>query len=270
MLQIKVIIKFVLLLILLYLNVAHSFEGVGECSKLLTDFAFLLDKSVYLPKALSGNCVIKRSADIPKILKAAGYNYKEQNNVITLTEIKPLDFKPWRAPLKRYKVSFAFLNKSSMRDCGAKMSDVIAALDNISMSFSLALTFGCPALDEDGSFGFSVDAALYDYWHYTHGIEQQRSKSTITSNTGAVTTDYEYLTTGLDLELRQTEIAQTYKLRYTSNSGSVTTSEGAITQLVQSDVTEVYKKQRKFLIIPLGTYNVESSYKMLLQIKELK
>lgn len=230
----------------------------------------MLDKSVYLPKALSGNCVVKRSGDIPKILKAAGYNYSEKNNVITLTEIKAPEIKPWRAPLRRFKINFAFLNKTSMIDCGARMGDVIASLENISLSFSLGLTFGCPALDDDGSFGFSVDASLYDYWRYTHGNEEQRSKSSITSSTGAVTTDYEYISTGLELELRQQEYSMTYRLRYTSKSGSVTTSEGAITDLIQSDVSEIYKKQRKFWIIPLGTYNVENSYKMLLQIKELK
>ena len=123
---------------LVYLNApCHSFEGVGECSKLLTDFAFLLKKSMYLPEALKGNCVIKSEKDFPKVLKSAGYHYKESNNVITLSEIISPAPKVWHAPLKRYLVNFAFLNKSSFFDCGLKANDVLASLDNLKFSFSV-------------------------------------------------------------------------------------------------------------------------------------
>lgn len=259
------------MLSVLFLSVhCHSFEGVGECPKLLTDFAFLMKKSVYLPEALKGSCVIHSEKDFPKVIKSAGYNYKEYGSVITLSEIEQPKPKIWHAPLKRYLVNFAFLNKSSVKDCGLKMSDVLASLDNLSVSFSVAASFGCPAFDDDGSFAFSANASLTDRWNYTHGTETQRPKSTITSSTGAVTTEYDYLTTGLDISLNQTEFGQYYALRYTSNNGSIITSAGAITPLVESDIVETYKKKRKLWIIPLGEYKVESSYKMLLQIKELK
>ena len=101
------------------LNVpSHSFEGVGECPKLLTDFAFLMKKSVYLPEALKGSCVIKNEKDFPKIMKNAGFNYKDNGDVITLTSIPlvpPPVPKTWHAPLKRYLINFAFLNKSSVK-----------------------------------------------------------------------------------------------------------------------------------------------------------
>lgn len=246
-----------------------AFEGSGDCPKILTDYAFLSGKSMYLPKLLSGNCVIKDSRDIPKVMKAAGFNYKETKNVITLSEIVPPIVKPWQAPLKRYVVNFAFLNKSSSMDCGLSLHDILAGFANLKFSFSLAGSFGCPAYDDDGSFAFSVVAALTDEWQYTHGIETQRPKTEITANTGAVTTSYDYITTGLDIRLNQTETGQYYNLRYTGRNGSITTSHGAITELVESDIVETYDKKRKLWIIPLGTYKVDSMFKMLLQIKEI-
>lgn len=268
----KEIVQFPLLVLLvLFLSVhCHSFEGVGECSKLITDFAFLTKKSVYLPEILKGSCVIHSEKDFTKVMRSAGFNYKEQGSVITLTEIPASLPKIWHAPLKRYVVNFAFLNKSSVIDCGLKMQDVLASLNNLSVSFSVGASFGCPAFDDDGSFAFSANATLTDRWNYTHGTETQRPKSTITSSTGAVTTEFDYLTTGLDISLNQTEHGQYYALRYTSNNGSIITSAGAITELVESDIVETYKKKRKLWFIPLGEYVVESNYKMLLQIKELK
>ena len=129
-----------LIILLLFQNVpCHSFEGVGECPKLLTDFAFLMKKSVYLPEALKGSCVIHSEKDFPKVLKSAGYNYKEQGSVITLTQIEPPKPKVWHAPLKRYIVNFAFLNKSSVLDCGLKMNDVLASNRNQSLPHQLNL-----------------------------------------------------------------------------------------------------------------------------------
>lgn len=228
---------------------------------------------MFLPKLLSGQCVIKDSRDIPIIMKAAGFKYKETKTSITLTEISPPPppiIKQWQPPLKRYIVNFAFLNKSSSIDCGLTMKDILAGFVNLKLSFSIAGSFGCPAYDDDGSFAFSVVAALTDEWQYTHGIENQRANSEITTSTGAVTTSYDYITTGLDIKLSQTEFGDYYDLRYTSRNGSITTSRGAITELVESDILETYEKKRKIWFIPLGSYKIESMFKMVLQIKELK
>lgn len=42
---------------------------------------------MFLPKLLSGHCIIKDSRDIPKIMKSAGYKYKEDKRTITLEEL---------------------------------------------------------------------------------------------------------------------------------------------------------------------------------------
>ena len=101
-----------------------------------------MKKSVYLPEALKGSCVIHNEKDFPKVLKSAGFAYKEHGSVISLTEIEPPKPKIWHAPLKRYLVNFAFLNKSSVKDCGLKMNDVLASLENLSVSFSVGASFG--------------------------------------------------------------------------------------------------------------------------------
>lgn len=236
----------------------------------MTDYAFLLKKSVYLPAALSGSCVVRSEKDFPLIFKSAGFNYKEKNSVITLSEIKPFfkpDFKPNR---KDFVVNFAFLNKSSVIDCGIKLNDVLATFENLSFSWSVGGSLGCPALDYDGSFGFSVNASLFDKWQYTHGVEEKRSDSEIIAATGSVTTSYKYITTGLDILLYQTESGVFYSLRYTSKNGSITTSSGAVSEFVESDVNEQVKRKRKLWFIPLGWETLDYSYKMILQIKELK
>lgn len=263
-----------LALSLLFLNAPlWAFEGVGDCPKILMDYAFLEGKSMFLPKLLSGHCVIKDSRSIPKIMKAAGYKYKEDKTTITLEELPPPPppiVKAWQPPLKRYLVNFAFLNKQSSKDCGLTMNDILASFSNLKLSFSVAGSFGCPAFEDDGTFAFSVVAALTDEWQYTHGTETQRANTEITTTTGAVSTSYDYITTGLDIKLNQTENGQFYNLRYTSRNGSITTNHGAITELIESDITETYEKKRKLWIIPLGSYTVEAMYKMVLQLKELK
>lgn len=263
-----------LALSLLFLSVpSWAFEGTGECPKLLMDYAFLEGKSMFLPKLLSGHCIIKDSRSIPKIMKAAGYKYKEDKTTITLEELPPPPppiVKAWQPPLKRYLVNFAFLNKQSSKDCGLTINDILASFANLKLSFSVAGSFGCPAFEDDGTFAFSVVAALTDEWQYTHGTETQRANTEITTTTGAVSTSYDYITTGLDIKLNQTEQGQFYNLRYTSRNGSITTNHGAITELVESDIAETYEKKRKLWIIPLGTYTVEAMYKMILQIKEVK
>lgn len=246
----------------------HSFEGSGECSKLVTDYAYLLKKSVFLPHSLSGNCVISSEKHFPLIMKNAGFNYKETASVISLTEVKPYIKPEFKAPKKEYLVNFAFLNTSSLINCGLTLDDVLASFKNLHFDFSVAGVFGCPALDKDGSFAFSVNAALNDSWSYTHGVEEQRAESQITASTGAVTTQYRYITTGLDIALNQRENGVFYSLRYTSRNGNITTSSGAVVDLVQSDITEVFKTKRKLWIIPLGYEDVENSYKLILQVKE--
>lgn len=250
-----------------------AFEGVGDCQKLLSDFAVLTKKSAFIPVALSGNCIVKSERDFPLVLKSAGFHYKEKSGVISLAPIPQPVEKPaptWKAQTKNFKIDFAFINVSSALDCGITLKDVLFSFENLSYSFSVGGSLGCPALDNDGSFTFSVNASLTDSWSYTHGTETQRAQSEITSATGAVTTNYSWITTGLDLKLEQKESGVFYSLRYTSKNGSVSTSSGLVADLIQADILEEVKQKKKLWILPLGYVRNEARYKLVLKVTEVK
>ena len=139
---------------------SFSFQGVGDCQKILQDYAQLTNKSVFLPHLLDGNCVVQSEKHLPLIMKNAGYSYSEKGGYIN---IKPIVYKEkekeeWKPQSKYYNVEFTFLNVSSAIDCGLKMDEIIASLKNLDYTFSLGLNLGCPALDYDGSFAFKVNA----------------------------------------------------------------------------------------------------------------
>lgn len=252
-----------------------AFEGVGDCQKLLGDFAVLTRKSAFIPAALSGNCIIKNEKDFPLVLKSAGFKYAEKSGVLTISALPaPVvkeEKKPeWKPSSKQYKIDFAFVNVNSALDCGLTLKEVLFSFENLDYSFSIGGSLGCPALDSDGSFSFSVNASLLDKWTYTHGVETQRAQSEITSATGAVTTSYTWITTGLDLTLEQKESGVFYTLRYTSKNGSVSTSSGLVTDLVQADITEDIKQKRKLWIIPIGWWHTDARYKLVLKVTEVK
>ena len=256
--------------LLFFCSFGFCFQGSGECSKILTDYAQLTNKSVFLPSALSGSCVVQSEKHFPLILKNAGYIFKEKSGVLDVHEIpipkeKPLE--SWKPQSKYFDVSFIFLNISSTLDCGLKMDDIIASSHNLNYSFSLGLSLGCPALDYDGSFAFRTNAHLIDIWEYSHGIETTRTKAQITSSTGAVTNQYEYLTTGLMLTLEQRENGIFYRLRYTGTNGSVTTSSGGIIDKVTALVTDEYTRTRYFGFIPLGKEKALATYTLVLRIE---
>lgn len=259
--------KTLLILFSIFVNL-YSFQGQGECVSLLSDYAILKGKSVFLPSTLNGNCVVKNENDFPLVMRSAGFNYKEKDRVIDVTAIVPWSPKPWTPKPKQYRISFAFLNVSSAIDCGLTLNDVLFSFENLQTSFSIGGSLGCPALDRDGSFALSVNAKLMDKWSYTHGTEISRPISQITSASGAVTTEYKYITSGLDLSLEQTEQSVFYTLRYTSSTGSVTTSRGALVPLVIADVEEVIKTQRKLWFIPLGWSTENQKFRLILQMVE--
>lgn len=254
--------------VLLFVINLYAFQGQGECKDILADYAILNGKSIYVPPGLNGKCVIKNERDIPFILKNAGYNYKERDRSLDITAIVPWTPKAWTPKEKRYRVNFAFINVSSAIDCGLTLDDVLFSFENLHGQFSLAGSLGCPALDRDGSFTLSVNANVVDQWSYNHGTEISRAVSQITSATGAVTTEYKYITSGLELSLIQFENYVQYKLRYTSSSGSVTTSQGALVPIVIADVEELVKTKRKLWIIPLGWSEEVQKYRLVLQFIE--
>lgn len=248
----------------------NAFEGSGDCNKLLSDFALLTNKSVFIPSSLSGSCVVKSEKDFPLILKNAGFRYSQKGTVLNVSEIPPIrerEKNPFKPQKKDYLVSFAFVNVTTAINCGVSLNDVLLSFDNLNYSFSFGGSVGCPALDLDGSFSFQVNASLVESWRYTHGVEVQRANSEITSSTGAVTTSYSYITTGLDLSLVQTESGTFYTLRYTSKNGSVTTSAGLVSPLVTADITEEIHQKRKLWIIPLGVETTTQNYKLVLKIE---
>lgn len=256
--------------LLFFVSFGFSFQGVGDCEKLLSDYAQLGNKSIFLPSVLSGHCVVQNEKHFPYILKSAGYSYKEKNGYIDIKPIPPYQEKPaepWQPKSLYYDVSFVFLNTSSALDCGLKMGDIVASSYNLNYSFSLGLQLGCPALDFDGSFAFRTNAHLLDLWEYSHGLESKRDKSTITSATGAVTTEYEYLTTGLYLALEQKETGVTYRLRYTGQNVSVTTNSGGIIRKVTALVTDEYTRTRYFGFLPLGKEKILATYTLILRIE---
>ena len=256
--------------LLLFCSFGFSFQGVGDCPKLLTDYAQLTGKSVFLPSGLAGSCVVQSEKHFPLILKNAGYIYKEKAGFLDVHEIpiyKEKAPEPWKPSSKFFNVSFIFLNISSTIDCGLKMEDVIASSHNLDYSFSLGLSLGCPALDYDGSFAFRTNVHLLDTWEYSHGVETSRTKAQITSSTGAITNQYEYLTTGLMLTLEQRESGIFYKFRYTGKNGSVTNSSGGIIDKITALVTDEYTRTRFFGFIPLGKEKVLATYSLILRIE---
>lgn len=107
---------------------------------------------------------------------------------------------------------------------------------------------------------------MLDSWSYSHGNETQRQNAQITSSTGAVTNQYEYVTTGLNLTLEQNENGVFYSLKYTGNNGSVTTSRGGIVEEVRATIMDEYKRRRKFWFIPIGQENKLALYTLVLRI----
>ena len=248
---------------------AFAFQGVGDCEKLLSDFAQLTQKSVFVPHALSGHCVVQNEKHFPLILKSAGFEYKLKDDFLQVSAIEKkvqTSAKKFLPKPLLFDVSFVFVNTSSVLDCGLTMGDVIASLDNLDYSFSFGLALGCPALDFDGSFAFRVNAKLLDSWNYSHGNESQRQNAQITSSTGAVTNQYEYVTTGLNLALEQNEKGVFYSLKYTGNNGSVTTSRGGIVDEVRATIMDEYTRIRKFAFIPIGKEKKLAMYTLVLRI----
>lgn len=246
-----------------------SFQGVGECEKLLSDYAQLTNKSVFLPHTLQGQCVVQSEKHFPLILKNAGFNYSEKNGFLKVTEIPPYKEKekePWKPESKFYDVEFVFVNMGNALDCGFRMDDIFLTLRNLDYNVSVGLALGCPALDEDGSFAFRVNAHLLETWTYSHGIEQQRQKAQITSSTGAVTNEYDWITTGLNISLSQTEKGVSFSLKYTGRNGSVTTATGGVVDEVKATITDEYVKTRKLWAFAIGKEKILAQYTLLLRI----
>ena len=254
---------------LLLITNLFAFQGAGECEKLIPDYAQLTNKSVFLPHALQGQCVVQSEKHFPLILKNAGFNYSEKSGTISIKEI-PLPKEKEKDPFKPkdiyYNVVFIFFNTQSAINCGISLDDILFRWQNLNYSFTFGGAVGCPAFDYDGSFAFSVNAHLVDRWEYSHGIEQQRQNAQITSASGAVTNQFEWITTGLNLVLEQSEKGVFYTLKYTSQNGSVTTSRGGLVDDVRAIVEDEYSRVRKLWFIPLGVESVRSQYRLLLRI----
>lgn len=246
-----------------------AFQGVGDCEKLLADYAQLTNKSVFLPRALSGSCVIQNEKHIPLVLRSAGFDYALKNDVIQVSAIEKsvsVVQKKFKPKSLLYDITFVFVNTSSAIDCGLTMRDIVATLENLDYAFTLGVSLGCPALDYDGSFAFHVNANLLDTWSYSHGNEMQRQNAQITSSTGAVTNQYEYVTTGLNLTLEQNETGVFYSLKYQGNNGSVTTSRGGIVEEVRATIMDEFKRRRKLAFIPIGWERKFAQYTLVLRI----
>lgn len=246
-----------------------AFQGVGDCQKLLQDYAQLTNKSVFLPQLLDGNCVIQSEKHLPLIMKNAGFLYAEKGGYI---QIKPIIYKEkekeeWKPEDKYYDVEFVFLNTSTALDCGFKMDDIFFKLRNLDYSFTLGVALGCPALDYDGSFVFRTNAHLIDVWNYSHGIEQQRQKAQITSATGAITNEYDYITTGLNITLSQSQKGVTFSIKYTGSNGSVTTASGGITDEIRATVTDEFTRTRKLWAFAIGKEKVLATYMLFMRIR---
>lgn len=249
---------------------SFAFQGVGDCEKLLSDYAQLTNKSVFLPAMFSGHCVIQNEKHFPLVLKSAGYDYKLKDDVIQVLQIQKSVTQYSKPKFKPkdlyYDIVFYFVNLQSAIDCGLKMSDIVATAQNLDYSFTFDLALGCPAFAQDGTFGFRVNAHLLDTWSYSHGVETSREHSTITSASGAVTTQYEYITAGLNLTLEQNENGVFYTLKYTGKNGSVTSSHGAIVERVEAQIVDEYDKVRKIAFLPIGKETIHATYTLLLMI----
>ena len=260
--------KYLWIALVLCVN-CFAFQGVGDCEKLLSDYAQLTNKSVFLPHTLQGQCVVQSEKHFPLILKSAGFNYSEKGGFLRVTEIPPIKEKEkdaWKPEDKYFDVEFVFVNISNVLDCGFKMEDIFFTLRNLDYSFSLGLSLGCPVLDEDGSFAFKTNAHLIESWSYSHGVEQQRQKAQITSSTGAVTNEYDWITTGLNITLFQTEKGVSFSLKYTGNNGSVTTATGGVVDEVKATITDEFTKTRKLWAWTIGKQKVLATYALLLRV----
>lgn len=266
----------ILILALLVFSLVDScfgFKSSAECSEVLADFATLTNKSVFIPASLSGRCIVNSEKDFPLIFKASGHSYKETGSVITVKPIpEPVRIykEPiYNPPLVKYQIQFLFVNMGSVIDCGLHMQDIIASFNNLDFDFSFAAGLGCPTLENDGSFAFTAIATFREHYQYSHGTETSRVNSEITSATGAITTSYDYLTTGLYLDLVQDSTAIKYSLRYSSPSGAVTTSQGVVGDYVYADIQDFLYVRRKFFFIPLGVERKFQNYKLILKFRRL-
>lgn len=254
---------------LLLVTNLFAFQGAGDCEKIISDYAQLMNKSVFLPHALQGQCIVQSEKHFPLILKNAGYNFAEKSGTIQIKEIpipKEKEKEPFKPKDLFFDVTFVFINTASALDCGLSVDDILFRWQNLEYSFTFGGAFGCPAFDYDGSFGFSVNAHLRERWEYSHGVESQRQYAQITSSTGAITNQYEWITTGLVLVLTQNENGVYYDLKYTSQNGSVTHSYGGIVEELRSLVEDEYSRTRKLWLLPLGRESVKSRYSLLLRI----
>lgn len=254
---------------LLLITNLFAFQGAGDCEKIISDYAQLTNRSVFLPHALQGQCIVQSEKHFPLILKNAGYNFTEKSGTIQIKEIpipKEKEKEPFKPKDLFYDVTFVFINTASALDCGLSVDDILMRWNNLQYSFTFGGAFGCPAFDYDGSFGFAVNAHLKERWEYSHGVESQRQYAQITSSTGAITNQYEWITTGLVLVLTQNENGIYYDLKYTSQNGSVTHSYGGIVEELRSLVEDEYTRTRKLWLLPLGRESVKSRYSLLLRI----
>lgn len=268
-----VIKKFsLLLLLLLFGNVQQvfSFQGSGTCQSVLSDYISLSGKSAFLDGSLSGNCIVNNEKDFPKIFKHSAYLFTETKDIVSvkLRPEKKEIIKVWTPKKRMFKVKFLFVNYQSLLDCGIRLDDVIGSFFNLNLNMSIGGSVGCPALDYDGSFRFVGDISLTDKWRYSQGAESKRTITEITSTTGAVSTQYEYYTTGFTLDIIQTETSLNYHLIYIGKNGNKTENIGEVVNKIILDVWDDYTEVRKFLFIPLGVERKRDTFKLYLEIKE--
>lgn len=267
--------KFILCLVfLLFVNVQYSlsFQGSGTCLTVLSDYVKLSGKSAFFDGALNGNCVVNSSSDLPKIFKSSPYIYKETKDIVSIKtrpQITP-EKKVWVPQKRFFKAKFLFINYQTLLDCGIRLDDVLASFYNLNFNVSLGGSVGCPALDYDGSFRFLGDISLTDKWRYSQGSESRRTITEITSTTGAVSTEYEYYTTGFTFDIIQLENSLSYHLIYIGKNGNKTENIGEIVNRIELDVWDDYNEVRKLWFIPLGVEKKRDTYKLILELEEIK
>lgn len=271
--NLRSLILILVLLVFLLVDSCFGFKSSAECSEVLADFATLTNKSVFIPASLSGRCIVNSEKDFPLIFRASGHSYKETGSVITVKPIpEPIRIHKepiYNPPLVTYSIQFLFVNVRDVVDCGLKMDDILASFNNANFDLSIAGSLGCPALESDGSFAFTAIANFREHYQYSHGFETARLNSEITSATGAVSKSYDYLTTGLYLDLVQDSTAIKYQLRYSSPSGAVTSSSGVIRDYIYADIQDWLYERRKLLFIPLGVNKSWQNYKLILKFKRM-
>lgn len=255
-------------------NVHAEFKSSGECYQVLNDYANLTNKSVFLPNDLSGKCVINNEKHLPKIFQNSGFFYKEKNDFISIKKIPEKNHeKKVLNPFKPYNIraTILFLNETSLNNCGLTVGDVIAQTYNFDYSFNFFSLLGCPGLNSTKSFIFKGNISLLERWQYSHGKEEKKEKAIITSSTGAVTNEYEYYTSGLNILLEQNEFQNlSYTISYLSdnetkflNSGLVLLGE-PLTLKIVDDVEKV----RKIFFIPIGKELVKETYQLYIRFEK--